>query len=60
MTPERIKAIRTALGENTQTFAQRLARSGRTVEDWEQGRRSPDALVIRELERLETRLARKK
>lgn len=52
-TSERIRELRRALGENTATFAQRLYRSGRTIEDWEQGRSRPDALVCRELERIE-------
>ena len=38
--------LRAALGESTAMFAKRFARSSRTVEDWEQGRRSPDALAL--------------
>lgn len=53
MTPERIKAIRAALGENTKTFGQRFLRSGRAVEEWEQGRRVPDPLIQAELAKLE-------
>jgi hypothetical protein len=45
-TAEEVRAIRTALGEDTATFGQRWHRSGRTVEDWEQGRRQPDPLVL--------------
>jgi DNA-binding transcriptional regulator YiaG len=51
--PAAIKALRKALGENTATFAARLAKSGRTIEDWEQGRRFPDALARRELSRIQ-------
>ena len=51
-TPDRIQALRQSLNEDTATFGARFARSGRTVEDWEQGRRNPDALVLRELDRL--------
>src|SRR5690554_6178293 len=56
MTPQRIKSIRAALGENTAQFGRRFARSGRTVEDWEQGRRQPDPLVITLLEALEEKI----
>jgi DNA-binding transcriptional regulator YiaG len=44
-----IRAIRAALGEDTATFGRRFCRSGRTVEDWEQGRRVPDPLCRRDL-----------
>lgn len=53
ISPERIKAIRIHLGESTATFAERFARSGRTVEDWEQGRRNPDKLAVQILLQLE-------
>jgi len=45
VSPSRISALRRRLGENTSTFGARFARSGRTVEDWEGGRRRPDKLV---------------
>lgn len=48
-----VKRLRAALGENTATFGSRFARSARTVEDWEQGRRVPDALCQRLLDELE-------
>lgn len=60
MKPEKIKAIRAELRENTAAFGQRFHRSGRTVEDWEQGRCTPDPLVVAEMERLAARLERKK
>ena len=56
MKPKEIQAIRKALGENTETFAERFARSSRTVESWEQGLRDPDALVLRILEKLKKRV----
>jgi DNA-binding transcriptional regulator YiaG len=43
---EEVRALRTALGENTATFGARWRRSGRTVETWEQGSRQPDALAL--------------
>lgn len=47
MKPTQIKAIRAAKHENTATFGARFCRSGRSVEDWEQGRRNPDPLAER-------------
>jgi hypothetical protein len=41
-----VRALRARLGEDTTTFGARWHRSGRTVEQWEQGRRRPDPLVI--------------
>jgi DNA-binding transcriptional regulator YiaG len=49
-TPGRIQALRHALGESTTAFGARVARSRRAVEEWEQGRREPDALVLREFD----------
>jgi DNA-binding transcriptional regulator YiaG len=49
---EEVKAIRAALGENTATFGARWHRSGRTVETWEQGLRSPDPLVLEGLQEM--------
>lgn len=46
-TPDRVQALRNAYGENTATFAVRFARSPRTIEDWELGRRNPDKLCQR-------------
>jgi DNA-binding transcriptional regulator YiaG len=45
-TAEEVRALRTALDEDTKTFGARWHRSGRTVEQWEQGRRRPDPLVL--------------
>ena len=41
-----IRALRQALQEDTVTFGQRWHRSGRTIEDWEQDRRHPDAFTL--------------
>jgi DNA-binding transcriptional regulator YiaG len=54
-----IRALRKTLDEDVDTFGARVARSGRTVEDWEFGRRQPDALVMQHLKLLEKRLTRK-
>jgi transcriptional regulator with XRE-family HTH domain len=50
-----IKALRHALGETTQQFGARFARSGRSVEDWEQGRRRPDPFILAAMNRLRRR-----
>jgi len=47
-----IVILRDYLDENVDTFGARFLRSGRTVEDWEQDRRTPDPLVIRMLDKL--------
>jgi len=54
---EEVRALRAALEEDTVTFAARWHRSGRTVEDWEQGRRRPDPLA---LEGMRALMARRK
>lgn len=41
-----IRALRAALDEDTETFAGRWHKSGRTIENWEQGRGKPDAFVL--------------
>lgn len=43
---EEVRALRAALGEDTATFGARFRKSGRSIEDWEQGRRAPDAFVV--------------
>jgi len=43
---EEVRTLRAALEEDTATFGARWRRSPRTVEDWEQGRRRPDALAL--------------
>jgi DNA-binding transcriptional regulator YiaG len=57
MTSNQIRALRRALGEDVETFGRRFLKSGRTIENWEQGRRGrgPDALTQRELARLAKR-----
>ena len=52
MTPDTIRRLRAALEENTKTFGARFLVSGRTVENWEQGRHDPHRLVIVALETL--------
>jgi DNA-binding transcriptional regulator YiaG len=55
VTPDTIRLTRAILRENTATFGQRFAVSGRTVEHWEQGRRTPRGLTARALEQLAKR-----
>lgn len=52
---DEVRALRAALEENTATFAARWQRSSRTVEDWEQGRRIPDAFVLEAIRALAKR-----
>jgi DNA-binding transcriptional regulator YiaG len=52
---EEVRALRALLEEDTATFAARWHRSGRTVEDWEQGRRRPDPLALAGIRELATR-----
>lgn len=46
MSPAQIKKIRKSLGLNTAKFGARFGVSGRTVEDWEQGRRNPSGSAL--------------
>lgn len=46
-TRERIRALRRALEENAETFGAAVGRSGRAVEDWEQGRYAAPVRVQR-------------
>jgi DNA-binding transcriptional regulator YiaG len=43
---DEVRALRRALGEDTATFAARWLKSPRTIENWEQGRKRPDAFVL--------------
>ena len=45
-TRERIRRLRRALEEDVRVFGARFGRSGRTVEAWESGRRTPEVLVL--------------
>jgi DNA-binding transcriptional regulator YiaG len=56
---EEVRTLRAALAEDTASFAARWRRSGRTVEDWEQGRREPDAFVLENLRALAARRKKK-
>lgn len=51
MTPDQIRALRKRLGLNCADFGALIGVSGRTVEDWEQGRRKPTgpAVVLMQL-----------
>lgn len=46
---DKIKAVRDFRGETTREFASHFCRSHRTIEDWEQGRRVPSGLEMRQL-----------
>jgi DNA-binding transcriptional regulator YiaG len=50
-----VRRLRAALGESVSEFGARFERSGRTVEDWEQGRRRPDPIVMVLMRRLSQR-----
>jgi DNA-binding transcriptional regulator YiaG len=52
---EEVRALRAALQEDTTTFGARWLRSRRAVEDWEQGRRAPDPLVLDGMRKLAAR-----
>jgi DNA-binding transcriptional regulator YiaG len=45
MTGKQIQRLRQRLGESTDRFGARFSASGRTVESWEQGTRSPHPIV---------------
>ena len=57
---DEVRGLRAALGENTATFGERWRRSGRTIEQWEQGRRVPDAFVLEEIRKLAARTKKQK
>ena len=42
---DEVRALRAALEESTATFGARWHKSGRTVENWEQGRGEPDPFM---------------
>ena len=56
MTPQEIQGLRHALSENVAKFGKRFIRSGRTAEEWEQGRRNPDPLILAQLAKLRRRI----
>jgi putative transcriptional regulator len=52
--PPAVRRVREGMGLSQKAFAERFGLSLRTVQDWEQGRRSPDGparLVLRIIER---------
>lgn len=57
---EEVRALRAALQEDTATFAARWLASRRTIEDWEQGRRRPNALALQGMRQLAARTKKKK
>ena len=52
MTKAQIRELRRDLGDDTRTFGARFCRGHRIVEDWEQGRRTPDPFVARAMRKL--------
>lgn len=46
MTPDQIRALRKRLGLNCAGFGALIGVSGRTVEDWEQGRKKPSKPAV--------------
>jgi len=57
---EEVRALRTTLAEDTVTFGARWHRSGRTVENWEQGRKQPDGFVLEAIRALAARTRSRK
>jgi DNA-binding transcriptional regulator YiaG len=57
---EEIRALRAALDEDTARFGQRWHKSGRTIENWEQGRRLPDPFVLDAMRALAARTKKPK
>ncbi len=51
-TAEQIKAARAKLGLSTRGLGLALGMSGRTVEEWEQGRSKPSGAVLKLLDML--------
>ncbi len=56
---DEVRALRAALEENTATFGARWHKSGRTVENWEQGRAEPDPFVVEAMRALAARHKKK-
>jgi len=56
---DEVRALRGALQEDTATFGARWRRSGRTVENWEQGRKAPDPYVLEGIRALAVRQGKK-
>ena len=46
MTGEQIQELRHKLGDSVEAFGKRFHRCVGTVNDWEQGRRNPDKMVL--------------
>ncbi len=56
---DEVRALRSALDEDTATFGARWKKSARTIENWEQGRRQPDALALDGIRALAARTKKK-
>jgi DNA-binding transcriptional regulator YiaG len=56
---DEVKALRSALEEDTATFGARFMKSGRTVEGWEQGHRTPDPMIVAAIRALADRRKKK-
>lgn len=52
----RIRALRLALGLTTREFGARFCRTSRAVEEWEQGRRVPDPLIVQHFQAIEKQM----
>lgn len=52
---EEVRALRASLKEDTTSFGARWLASRRTIEDWEQGRRKPNALALDGIRKLAAR-----
>jgi putative transcriptional regulator len=55
MKPQEIRHIRRYLGLNAADFGALVGVSGRTVEDWEQGRRKPSGPARKIMEQIKNR-----
>jgi DNA-binding transcriptional regulator YiaG len=56
---DEVRNLRVALQENTATFGARWQKSGRSIENWEQGRTEPDAFVLEAIRKLAARTKKK-
>lgn len=52
MKPDEIRAIRKSVGVNCKKFGKLIGVSGRTVENYEQGRRKPNKAVVMNIKRI--------
>ena len=52
ITRNKIKVLRMALGETQEEFSRRFGGRAATVSDWEAGKRKPQPMAAKEIERL--------